>query len=268
MQKRKFIPVAIILLVLILFLIFFAANAGSPAPETTETSTHEGITYLKALEAQDPGPVENTIKAYYQQKLIKQREARLAQLENGEVSVWSLFEDYVLLGDSRTMGFDFYEYLDKDRVIAEKGDSILSIREHIPEIVKMNPSYLFISYGANDIGSGMWASAEEYAADLAAIIQELRAELPDVTVFVNSILLAYEPAYSNSSSWYDIPEYNSALSQMCSTLTNCHYIDNTSICETYSHLYESDGIHVMATFYSHWAANMILTFYDSQTANP
>ena len=269
MTRRKYFTLLCGFIVIVILIVLLASKAGkaASAQSPVPSATTEGVAYLQALEEKNPQTVADTLKVFREQKMQEMRDEYLQTLESDADSVWSFFDDYVLLGDSSTMGFDFYEFLDKNRVMAEKGDSILTIREHIPEIVEMNPSYLYISYGANDIGSGIWATAEEYAADLSAIIQDIQAELPEVTVFVNSILLAYEPAYYSSSAWYDIPEYNNALAQMCSTLPNCHYIDNTTLCETYSHLYEGDGIHVMAPFYSHWAANMLLAQFDLQLAD-
>lgn len=260
---NKSLIIAILLLVM-LVLLAVALGKGARPSEPVVSSTPEGIAYLQSLEEKDPTAVEDTLKELHRQKLLEQREAKLAELESGEISIWSLFEDYMLMGDSRVMGFGFYEYLDQSRVVAEKGDTIWTLQEHIPEIAAMNPSYLFISYGVNDVGSGMWSSPEDYVQDFSDIISKIRQELPDVKIFINSILLAYAPAFNTSAAWYDIPEYNAALETMCHDL-GCFYVDNTPLCEEYAGLYESDGIHVGSSFYSHWAANMIMAVYDSET---
>lgn len=261
MLKKVIIP--IFLAALLGTVIYFTVKPEDAAQVSDPSTFARGLAYLRELEATDPAPVEELLKEYHQQELREEREARMAELENGEIAIWSLFEDYVLLGDSRVMGFDFYGYLDSSRVMAEKGDTILTLESHIPEIVALNPSYVFISYGVNDVGSGMWASPEEYAADFAEIIRSIQDHLPNARIFVNSILPACDPAFNTSSAWYDIPEYNTALEEMCIT-SGCFFIDNTPICETYAALYEADGIHVTAPFYSHWAANMILRVYDSE----
>ena len=262
-QKLK-LPVIAILIIILLVILATALGRGAQPQDDVTNPTLEGVAYLRTLEEKDPTTVENTLKELRRRELLEQREARLAELESGDISIWSLFEDYMLMGDSRVMGFSFYEYLDQSRVLAEKGDTIWTLQEHIPEIVAVNPSYLFISYGVNDVGSGMWASPEDYVQDFSDIISEIRQELPDVKIFINSILLAYAPAFNTSAAWYDIPEYNTALDAMCSDM-GCFYVDNTSICEEYAGLYESDGIHVGSSFYSHWATNMIMAIYDSET---
>ncbi len=266
MHRNKQLPIAGIF-IFIIALIFIAVIAGKSArpSEEAEEPALQGVAYLHELEAKDPTLVETTLKEYRRQELLEQREAKLTELESGEISIWSLFEDYMLMGDSRVMGFDFYEFLDQNRVLAEKGDTILTLEAQIPEIVAMNPSYLFISYGINDVGSEMWASPEDYAADFSEIIRSIQSQLPDTKIFINSILLAYSPAFNTSTAWYDIPEYNLALEEMCSAL-GCYYVNNTPLCEEYASLYEADGIHVMSTFYSHWATNMIMAIYDSEVA--
>jgi len=260
-QFRLLIGFVLILIIIIMIATSLGNSAKDSGP--AEVTFTEGISYLQSLESKDATTVEDKLKALRQAEIQKLRDERMAQLASGEVSVWSLFEDYVLMGDSRVMGFDFYDRLEDDRVMADKGDTILTLQEHIPEIVAANPSYLFISYGVNDVGSGMWASTEEYVADFTAIIQQIRKDLPDVKIFVNSILLAYEPAFYTSAAWYDIPEYNTALENMCRD-TGCYYVDNTSTCEAYAALYEGDGIHVSSSFYPYWAANMIMEVYDSE----
>lgn len=251
-----------IIVIIVILGVIISGVAGS-RNKTTEASGPDlsaGVSYLQSLESKDPSQVEATLKAYRQQEMQIMRDEHLAKLETGEISVWSLFDDYMLMGDSRVMGFDFYGFLDQDRVLAEKGDTILTLSEHTPEIVAANPSYLFISYGVNDVLGGMWASPEDYAADLAEIIGSIQSQLPDVKVFVNSILLAY----GSSSSYSLIPDYNTALSEMCQELNNCYFVDNTSLCESYYSLYEGDGIHVSSSFYPHWATNMIMEVYDSE----
>lgn len=263
MPKSKVFLFLLIIALSISLLVVIAFRIGNGTSENNILSTAPGISLLEQMEEKDPDLVDSILKEQRRLKMMEERESRLAELENGEASIWSFFEDYMVLGDSRTMGFDFYGYLEADRVLAEKGNTILTLESHIPEIVANNPSYLFISYGANDVGSGMWASPEEYAADLARIIGLIRAQLPDINVFVNSILPAQDPAFSTAAAWYDIPEYNEALRNMCQS-NDCFFIDNTAICEQYAYLYEADGVHLMPDFYYHWAINMIMGIYDSE----
>lgn len=264
-QKRQ-MPIVLILILLLVLIILIAILSGKEhrAQEPTDSGVAQGIAYLESLESRDPTVVEDILKEYRHQEILAQREARLAELENGTVSVWSLFTDYVLLGDSRAVGFDFYEYLSSDRVIAESGATILHLESHIPDIVEKNPSYLFLCYGLNDVSIGIWNTPEDYTTEFRRILSDIQTQLPDVKIFISSILPARDPAFNTSSAWYNIPEYSAAVQEMCDDV-GCYYVDNTDICEKYADLWEVDGIHVQSSFYPHWAANMIMEVYDSET---
>ena len=244
-------------------IIVLAVSLGGSGQEQdpAETETAAGVQFLKELEAQDPTVVDEEIKVLHQQRIQELREERLQQLESGEVSVWSLFEDYVLLGDSRAVGFYFYEYLPESRVLAEAGATIRNLQEHIPDLVEINPSRLFLCYGLNDVSIGIWPTPESYVEEYAEIIAEIRQKLPDVDIYISSILPARDPAFEQSSAWYDIPQYSAAVKEMCEEI-GCYYVDNDALAEKYADLWEVDGIHVQRDFYPHWAANMILEVYS------
>lgn len=267
MTKKKRNPLPLIILLILILLIVLATRLGSSAglPKEEASEFSAGVSYLQALESKDPAQVEAIIKEFRQQELLMMREERLAQLESGEISVWSLFDDYLLLGDSRAVGFEHYDYLDSSRVLAEAGATILALQEHIPEIVEANPSYLFLCYGLNDVSIGIWPTPEDYVAEFTAIIQEIQAKLPDVKIFISSILPARDPAFARASAWYNIPEYSAAVAEMCNDV-DCYYVDNTEICEQYASMWEIDGIHVQYTFYPYWATNMIMAVYDCEVA--
>lgn len=264
MRQKLKLPVISILIIILLVILAAALGRGAQPQDDVTDPTLEGVAYLRTLEEKDPTTVENTLKELRRQELLEQREARLAELESGEISIWSLFEDYVLLGDSRAVGFEFYEYLDEDRVMAESGATILKLEEHIPDIVEMNPSYIFLCYGLNDVSIGIWPTPEDYVVEYSRIVEAIQSQLPDAKIFISSILPAQDPAFNTSTAWYDIPEYSAAVGEMCQEI-GCYYIDNTDICNKYASLWDIDGIHVQATFYPHWAANMIMAIYDSET---
>jgi hypothetical protein len=123
---------------------------------------------------------------------------------------------------------------------------------------------VFLCYGLNDVSIGYWDTPEDYVAEFAETIAELQQQLPGVKIFISSILPARDPAFQTSTAWYNIPEYSSAVGEMCETIENCYYVDNDELAEEYADLWDSDGIHVQKEFYSHWAANLILEVYSSQ----
>jgi hypothetical protein len=209
------------------------------------------------MEAKDPDTVVQQLKYLRQQRLLAQREEWLRQLDSGEISVWTMFDDFVLLGDSRAVGFSYYEFLPESRVLAEAGATILHLEEHIPDVVALDPSNIFLCYGLNDVSIGYWPTPEEYVEKYVEILESLHSQLPDAHIYVSSILPARDPAFQTSTAWYNIPEYSAAVGEMCENIPYCYFIDNDETAEEYSDLWDVDGIHVRSEFYEHWAYNMI-----------
>lgn len=260
MTRKKYVP-ALIAGVVFFLLIFLAVRLGSRDTATSPENAaaiSQGVSYLQGLEAQDPDTVDNVLKQQRLQHLQEMRDERMRQLESGEISVWSLFEDYVLLGDSRAVGFSFYGFLPEERVIAESGATVLHLEEHIPDIVALNPSNIFLCYGLNDIMLGTWPTPSDYVTKYTSVINEIHEQLPDANIYISSILPA-----PGSGIQSQLSDYNQALDEMCSSLSRCYFVDNGDISSQYEGLWESDGIHVMSDFYPHWANNLITAVYSS-----
>lgn len=265
MPRKSYLPILAGALVALILIICLALRlGGAEEPEVIQDNTAPGVQYIKQLEGQNPDTVDQRLKYLRQQEILQMCEERLAQLESGELSVWTLFDDYVLLGDSRAVGFYFYEFLPESRVLAEGGATIRHLKEHIPDIVKLNPANIFLCYGLNDVGIGIWPTPEDYTAEFSETVAEIHRQLPEAKIFISSILPARDPAFAQSSAWYDIPEYSAAVAEMCGETSYCYYVDNDEIAEEYADLWEIDGIHVMAPFYSHWATNLIMSLYSSE----
>ena len=265
MPHKKYRSVLIVGVIVLIVLIVVATRLGGggntdTAEESAEIS--QGVSFLEGLEARNPADVDQILKEQRLQRLQEMRDERMRQLESGEISVWSLFEDYVLCGDSRAVGFSFYGFLPEDRVLAESGSTILKLEERIPDIVALNPSNIFLCYGLNDVSIGIWPTPEDYVKQYAEIIAEIQAQLPDANIFISSILPARDPAFQKSTAWYNIPQYSNAVKDMCDSTAHCYYVDNDTIADEYASLWEVDGIHVQRDFYPHWAANLITEVYS------
>ena len=147
-------------------------------------------------------------------------------LEEGKLSVWDMFEDY---------------YLDT--------------------IKSLNPSYIFLCYGLNDVSIGYWDTPEEYTAEFVQVMDSLAKAAPKAQIYISSILIARDPAFETSEKWRRIPEFNDALKAMAEE-HHYNYVDNTDLCEQYADLWDEDGIHVKKEFYPYWGANLIAEVDD------
>lgn len=216
-------------------------------PDTGEKK--KGVEYLKQLEAKNIETVEEDVKKV-------RKEAQAKAMESGELSVWAQFSDYVIFGDSRTVGLTYYEFLDNQRVLAEAGYTIADIPKYLEQMKTLNPSYLFLCTGLNDVSIGLWPTAEEYVTAYDETVNTLKKELPDTNIYINSIFPAQDPAFAKSELWRNIPDYNMALKAWCEE-KGLTFIDNTEVYEAHKDLYDIDGIHFQKAFYEFWAINML-----------
>jgi hypothetical protein len=258
-KDRKFNPilifVAIIIVAIILLSVIFNLKGSSNSTELASSKDiSAGVSFIQGLEAKDVDSIETVIK---QKKKAKNIEA----LKNGTMSVWAQFDDSVILGDSRAVGFYYYDFLSTDRVLAEAGSTILAIDDHLEEIKKLKPSNVFLCYGLNDVSIGIWENTEEYCTSMKEQMQKIWDVCPTCTIYISSIIPATDPAFDTSSAWRDIPEFNTALQKMCDE-NGWPFIDNSAVVEEYKDHYQPDGIHLETVFYEPWALNMISYVMD------
>lgn len=255
-KKLPIMPIALVLAVLLVLSMFGALFGGSDEKDTQDI-TAAGIAYLAELEQKDPGVVMQVRKDIYQAEIDAQRDLLVRQLATGETDPFSLFKDYVLLGDSRAVGFWYRNFLDRGRVLADGGHTIRNLKGYVDTIVEMNPSQIFLCYGLNDSSIGYWDTAESYVSEYIQIVQTMQEKLPNATIVVSSILPARDPAFERSAKWYNIPDWSAALEKACEAngilFANCD-----SLAEDYPNLWDPDGIHFRKEFYPYWASALLL----------
>ena len=245
-NRRLGVTVGIILLAAVAGGILLIRLMGG---RSDEGKTREGIQYLESMEEKDAVTIEEKIKS------IRKTERKEA-LASGDLTVWEQFDDYAIMGDSRTMGFDQYGFLPSERILAHGGATIQDIPDYMERLSSLNPSYVFLCYGLNDVSIGYWDTPEEYATDLGNAVESIKEQLPDAQVYVNSILPAQDPAFEQSEKWREIPDYNGVVKTYCEE-KQYPYIDNGQIVQDHLDLYDADGIHFQEDFYEYWAINML-----------
>lgn len=248
-HNRKLIAEAAAVLVvagLIAAVVFFSQK---PSQEDTA----EGIAYIQSLEETDVAQIESQIKE-------RNREERRAALENGTADIWQQFEDSVILGDSRAVGFSYYQFLPENQVMAKNGATIENISDYMDQIAAVNPSSIFLCYGINDITSH-WRTVDDYILDLYKNIQLLKETLGNVDIYVNSIIPVTSAAQQKTAKYGEIPDWNEVIQRYCE-FDHVPYVNITETVAAHSDLYEGDGIHMQASFYEYWAIEMITEVGD------
>ena len=233
-------------------------------PGNRSSAVSAGIAWLEAQEAGDIDEVQQKLLEQKQKRMNEEREKRRRELTDGTIDVWTLFRDSAVMGDSRAVGFSYFEYMPEERVIAGAGWTIRDIEEHLEELKAVNPTMVFLCFGLNDTSIGIWETPAEYAAEYDQIIQHLNRELPNTQVYVNSILPARDPAFDTSEKWREIPDYSAAVEKLCQQ-KGYNFVNNDAVAEEHSDLWEIDGIHLLSDFYPYWAANMMMAVYDTDT---
>ena len=262
MRKNKptypFPPIIIVAVIAVLMLVLALVIFSNPGDKTeADDAIQAGIAYLESLEKKDSAVVQQIRKEIRQAEIDAMRDDLLKQLTDGTIDPFSLFKDYVIMGDSRAVGYWYRDFLDKSRVLADGGHTIRNISKQMDTLVSLNPSTIYLCYGLNDISIGYWETKEEYTAEYMQIIGEIRQNLPNATIVVSSILPARDPAFQRSSKWRNIPEWSAALEQACKDngvlFANC---DQLAV--DYPNLWDPDGIHFREALYPYWASNLVL----------
>ena len=140
-QRQSFpiVPVAIVAVIALILILFIS---GLSNKENQVSDTQAGIAYLQSLENKNPEEIMEVRRGYDQAKLNAKREQMIRELTNGTVDPFSYFKDYVVMGDSRSVGFWYRDFLERSRVLADGGHTIRNIEKQLDTLVSLNPSMI------------------------------------------------------------------------------------------------------------------------------
>ena len=252
-----------------------AGSAAAPEAERILQSLENGG---------DPASIDRMVESREESRFVEEERSRIlaAAAEgftrdgwqssadkdkgNGDKGVWAKFKDYVLLGDSRAVGFSYYGFLESRRVLAQSGATILSIPAHYGELKSLNPAYVIFCFGLNDAESSRWPDGEKYAEDLMGYIEEIREFLPDAKFIVSSVLPTTNKTMERSPQWKRLELYNASLQVVCPE-HDVVFVNNDGISAEYiDTLWAPDGVHVDSAFYVYWANNIFDGMMRSRAA--
>lgn len=204
--------------------------------------TSAGVEYIEKEEAGNITAIEEKIS------LLEQQDG---SGEDGR-SIKEKFTGAVILGDSVAEGFAEYGILNASSVTAEIGVHLDELDEQIAKVKELSPSILFLYLGMNDV-TATNGDTELFISEYKSVLTQIKEEVPDAHIFVNSIFPVQEKALAEEPLLGKIPEYNDALRKLCDSQTVA-FIDNTDLVS--GQYYEQDGIHFKADFYLIWAEHM------------
>jgi lysophospholipase L1-like esterase len=130
---------------------------------------------------------------YIRERFGKSQVAVLSEDDAIYLTRNSLFEvlperegSIVFFGDSQTSNCEWNEFFPGAINRGINGDTSAGLLKRVDELKRDNPRAVFILIGINDYARGVKPS--ETAANIAATVSALRTELPDATIYVESIL--------------------------------------------------------------------------------
>lgn len=189
----------------------------------------------------------------------------------------SYFDDAVFVGDSITVGYSAYGFIDEKSVLASQGMNIEKInttkiqsgkngnyiiRDHL---INLRPAKVYVMLGSNGIA---WLSNDFMIGEYDAFINSIKDALPETIIYVVSIPPVTEKLESGDSpiTIEMIDDYNSELEKMANN-NELHYLDlaselksdNGYLVEEFA---EKDGMH-----FKYAAYEKSLDFFLRHTAN-
>ena len=224
-----------------------------------ESSTvSDGEAYIKTMEAAPTAPIEDMI-------YTKRRTEILNQFLQNPDRIWSFINEsnLVFCGDSRGIGFTTSGYVDYNHNVSNYSRTIYNIPDYYETLKELNPHYIVICYGINDLGLYQWEGKEKYTEDLANFVYALREQIPGVDVYVNSIPPSLPSEYERGPAWALIPEWNEYIRNYCSE-HDIHYVDISDLCDAHTEMYDVDGVHFFSEFYPLWGMRIITTIVENE----
>lgn len=235
-----------ILAVIVLFITGFIAvgiKMLNPRPDTTE-----GMDRLEAMSKINVEETQKEIDAI--DEAVAQADEERAKRPNSEK-----FQDTLILGDFIAQGAFEQGVLDESFVLATNVSCVhdmdgTDVTKYIEEAAAAKPKVLFIELGINDtIAEG--GSADLYESEFRAFLEKVKNQLPDTTLFINSILPVQQKAIDENPGYANVDEYNQRLKKICKE-EKITFIDSTGLVK--DEYYKGDGKHMAKDYFTLWIA--------------
>lgn len=246
MRQEKHLYIYI-LLILLLLNIAGCSEFKKNKTETIENSTeiNNNILILKNIENKDISQIENTITSI--QNKLSSKTKKVTKYSKSKYKY--IFESTVFMGDSQAEPLSLYGFLDPTSVVAKKGRNVISAKEDIPNVVKLNPKKIVLLYGVNDLL--LFKSTEDFIIKYEKLISSLKKQLPNTQIYVNAVYHVQDFAYAKKPLFKRSSDFNKALEELCKKLS-VTYIDSNILVSNESEYYAPDGIHFLSSYYYPW----------------
>lgn len=213
---------------------------------------------------------ETSVTEYIAQTYAKESESEIeteaeeytTEKKKPEISTDEFKSELVVVGDSIAYGYSAYERLPENHVFAQQGVNLSSVRDEVflsdygedyalNIISNMQPDYLMLSMGLNEIGNRRY---EEFAEKYKELAEDFHRVSPDTVIYVAGLTPVSIDAENDLIDNENINEHNEMLKKSFNGENNIYYVnigkvlenDNGTLDEEYS---GGDGIHLNGAAY-------------------
>ncbi len=162
------------------------------------------------------------------------------------------FQQDVFLGDSITEAISYLGLLDERNVCATIGININEAKAQIQQIQIKNPRNIYLLYGVNDMDDRM--PSQWFIEQYRELVRELKQKYPQSQIYLQSVLpvdTSVEQKKPHTNNKY-ISQCNDELSKLAEE-EQIKYVDLATLLKNSDqNLYEKDGTHFKAPFYTLW----------------
>ncbi|WP_373599082.1 GDSL-type esterase/lipase family protein [Paraclostridium bifermentans] len=223
----------------ILGLIILARYIYKSHYEKSYISTDKGIAKIKELENESITKIREDIEQNGQDN------EKVNNEQNEDIDFNKVFEDSVIMGDSRGEGLTEYGVLSSSSVVAYKGRTVIKAKDDISTVVGLAPSKVFMTYGMNDLE--LFKNSNDFIKKYKELIVDVKKKLPATKIYVTSIIPTNQKAVNSHPEFKNVDKFNEAIKGMCKEL-NVEFIDVSGAMNS-NDLYAPDGIHFKPDFY-------------------
>jgi len=250
MRKRRQKLILVSLFVILLFMGIIVLVEVVQIITTTRASTAAGLEILISTENADMIAIENRIQRLEERERLERYGIEGERVD--ERSMREIFSTSVIMGDSIAEAFSAYNILHGSSVVAGLGARLDAVEEEIARVVDINPQFLFLSYGRNDIIMTN-GDIDLFLSYYEALLNRLHLELPGTRIFINAIFPVQPTVVENNPLLAYIEEYNQALRGLCEQRQVTFIYNSSWVQPDY---FAEDGIHFQFDLYMMWLARM------------
>lgn len=163
------------------------------------------------------------------------------------------FDDTVIIGDSIAEQVKYMVFNDSYHVKAKRGVALPLMGDLINEAILQYPKNIIFLKGLND--AGYYTDSNVYAQYYEMVIEDIKKKLPDVNIYICSILPPSEKLLKDAPYLKTWETHNIVCKNMCERI-GVNYVDTIFLLRENDHMRNADGMHFTIRYYDMWLQYM------------